>query len=313
MSDEHSCCAPGGAARSNRGSTPRPPALTIPSADAAGPMIDIPQGVFRMGSTDPLADPADGESPVRPVALSAYRIDACAVSNADFARFVQDSGYLTEAEREGGSFVFAGLLPDDFPPTRAVADAPWWRLVEGACWRRPEGPQSDLSDRADHPVVHVSWNDAAAYADWAGKRLPTEAEWERAARGGLDGVRFPWGDDLSPGGEHRMNVWQGVFPTRNTLDDGWLGTCPVDAFPPNPLGLYNTTGNVWEWCADWMRVFHVKHLCENPAGPEWGELKVLKGGSFLCHDSYCARYRPAARMGLPPDSVTSNTGFRCVR
>ena len=276
-------------------------------------MIDIPQGVFRMGATDPLADPADGEGPVRPVALSAYRIDACAVSNADFARFVQDSGYLTEAEREGGSFVFAGLLPDDFPPTRAVADAPWWRLVEGASWRRPEGPQSDLSDRANHPVVHVSWNDAAAYADWAGKRLPTEAEWERAARGGLDGVRFPWGNDLSPGGEHRMNVWQGVFPTRNTLDDGWLGTCPVDAFPPNPLGLYNTTGNVWEWCADWMGVFHVKHLCENPTGPEWGELKVLKGGSFLCHDSYCARYRPAARMGLPPDSVTSNTGFRCVR
>ena len=159
---------------------------------------------------------------------------------------------MTEAERFGWSFVFAGLLPDDFPPTEAVAAAPWWRKVEGADWRHPEGPHSGLDERLDHPVVHVSWNDAAAYCAWAGKRLPTEAEWERAARGGLEGGVFPWGDELEPGGEHRMNVWQGDFPARNTLADGFLGTAPVDAFEPNGLGLFNATGNVWEWTADWF-------------------------------------------------------------
>ena len=277
-------------------------------------MAEIPGGAFLIGSDDALSYPDDGEAPVREVAVSPYRIDVCAVTNADFAAFAADSGYETDAERFGWSFVFAGLLPDDFPPTRAAADAPWWRQVMGADWRHPEGPASGVGGREDHPVVHVSWSDAAAYAAWAGKRLPSEAQWERAARGGRERARFPWGDELEPGGEHRMNVWQGAFPSRNTLDDGWYGTCPADAFAPNDFGLYNMTGNVWEWCFDWFDVFsHQINPREDPIGPADGELKLLKGGSFLCHESYCARYRPAARMGLPPDTGTSNIGFRCAR
>ena len=277
-------------------------------------MAEIPGGAFLIGSDDAMSYPDDGEAPVREVAVSPYRIDVCAVTNADFAAFAADSGYETDAERFGWSFVFAGLLPDDFPPTRAAADAPWWRQVMGADWRHPEGPASGIAGRGDHPVVHVSWADAAAYADWAGKRLPSEAQWERAARGGRERARFPWGDELEPGGEHRMNVWQGAFPSRNTLDDGWYGTCPAAAFAPNDFGLYNMTGNVWEWCFDWFDVFaHQTNPREDPIGPAEGELKLLKGGSFLCHESYCARYRPAARMGLPPDTGTSNIGFRCAR
>ena len=266
-----------------------------------------------MGSVDRYAYPGDGEGPLREVALSAYEIDVCAVSNADFATFVEDTGYLTESERIGWSFVFGGLLPDDFPPTQAAADAPWWRAVEGASWRRPEGAQSGIDGRLDHPVAHVSWHDAAAYASWAGASLPTEAQWERAARGGLESQPYPWGAELTPSGEHRMNVWQGVFPTENRAEDGWSGTCPVDAFAPNGFGLYNTTGNVWEWCADWFDVAHDLSDASDPLGPPDGDLRVLKGGSFLCHESYCLRYRPAARLALSPDSATSNTGFRCVR
>ncbi|MDQ8702604.1 formylglycine-generating enzyme family protein [Streptomyces sp. LHD-70] len=261
-------------------------------------MVFLPAGEFRMGSEHESAYAADGEGPVRTVSTGAYRIDACAVSNADFARFVAETGHRTSAERIGWSFVFGGLLPDDFPPTRGVAAAPWWRQVEGAHWRRPEGPHSSMDDRPDHPVVHVDRRDALAYCAWAGKRLPTEAEWERAARGGLEGRVFPWGDELTPGGRHRMNVWQGEFPVRNTQDDGWYGTCPVDAFEPNGLGLHNTTGNVWEWCADPFS-----------SGPT---TYVAKGGSYLCHESYCLRYRVAARQGLAPDSATGNVGFRCA-
>ncbi len=167
---------------------------------------------------------------------------------------MEDTGWRTEAESYGWSFVFGGLLPDDFPPTRGVQAAPWWRQVEGADWRRPEGPGSDTAGRSDHPVVHVSWNDAQAFCAWSGTRLPTEAEWEVAARGGLEGQAFPWGDQLEPGGVHRMNTFQGEFPGGNTGDDGYLGTAPVDAFEPNGYGLYNMTGNVWEWCHDWLDV-----------------------------------------------------------
>lgn len=275
-------------------------------------MIALPGGEFMMGSEDPLSYPADGEGPVRGVTVSPFLIDPCAVTNEQFAAFADATGYETDAERFGWSFVFGGLLPDDFPPTRGVADAPWWRQVMGADWRHPEGPESDLATRSDHPVVHVSWADASAYAAWAGKRLPTEAQWEYAARGGLEGARFPWGDDLEPGGEHRCNVWQGTFPSDNTNEDGWYSTCPADAFPPNGFGLHNTIGNVWEWCADWFGVEADGRSGTDPLGPPDGDLMVMKGGSFLCHKSYCARYRPAARMSSSPDSSASNVGFRCV-
>ncbi|MET0513523.1 MAG: formylglycine-generating enzyme family protein [Thermoleophilaceae bacterium] len=275
--------------------------------------VALDAGEFLMGSTDRFAYPDDGEGPLRRVRLDAFRVEPHAVSTFEFARFVDATGYVTEAERFGWSFVFAGLLPDDFPPTRGVQAAPWWRQVEGADWRRPEGPGSGLDDRGDHPVVHVSWNDAEAYCEWAGARLPTEAEWEYAARGGLEAKAFPWGDELEPGGEHWMNVWQGTFPRQNTLEDGFLGTCPTDAFPPNGYGLYNMTGNVWEWCSDWFsRDFHTRDKRTNPQGPRRGERRSTRGGSHLCHASYCRRYRVAARNSLEPDSTTGNTGFRCV-
>ncbi len=267
-----------------------------------------------MGSEDALAYPADGEGPIREVETSAFWIDANAVTNARFAEFVDETDFTTEAESFGWSFVFAGLLPDDFPPTEAVAQTPWWRKVDGASWSRPQGPESSVDDKLDHPVVHVSWNDAAAYCKWAGKRMPTEAEWERAARGGLESKAFPWGDELEPAGEHRMNVWQGDFPARNSLADGYLGTAPVDAFLPNEYGLLNATGNVWEWTEDWFHpTFRQRDRKRNPAGPPRGTHKVQKGGSYLCHASYCRRYRPAARTGNTPDSSTGNLGFRCAR
>ena len=248
-----------------------------------------------MGSDSPLSYPDDGER-LRDVEVAAFAIDPHALDNACFEEFADATGHVTEAERYGWSFVFAGLLPDEFPPTAGVAQATWWRQVEGADWRHPEGPQSGIRDRADHPVVHVSANDALAYCEWAGVRLPTEAEWEFAARGGLEGKIFPWGDELEPGGEHRMNVWQGEFPRENTCADGFYGTAPVGEFPPNGYGVYNATGNVWEWTADRFDEGTV----------------VQKGGSYLCHASYCRRYRPAARQGNTPDSSTGNVGFRCA-
>ncbi|WP_028846348.1 formylglycine-generating enzyme family protein [Thermocrispum agreste] len=274
-------------------------------------LIRLDGGEFLMGSEDPRAYPEDGEGPVHRVRLAPFLISPTAVTNAEFAAFVEATGYRTEAERYGWSFVFAGLLPDDFPPTRGVAAAPWWRQVEGADWRHPCGPQSDLDGLEDHPVVHVSWHDAAAYCAWAGVRLPTEAEWEYAARGGLTGCAFPWGDELEPGGKHRMNVWQGTFPQHNTEADGWLGTCPVREYEPNAFGLYNMTGNVWEWCHDWFDpTYYLRRVGDNPRGPESGVLRSTRGGSYLCHESYCRRYRVSARQGLTPDSSTGNTGFR---
>jgi sulfatase modifying factor 1 len=274
-------------------------------------LVHVPGGRFAMGSEDRFAYPADGEGPVHDVRLRAFLIDRHAVSNDRFAAFTEATGHVTDAERWGWSFVFGGLLPEDFPPTRSVAAAPWWRQVEGAQWRHPEGPHSNLEGRGDHPVVHVSHTDALAYCAWAGVRLPTEAEWEFAARGGLEGLVFPWGDDPKPAGEHRMNVWQGDFPTRNTGEDGYLGTAPVDAFPANGYGLYNTTGNVWEWTADWYDpAFYGVSPEEDPSGPPAGSRRVTRGGSYICHASYCRRYRVAARSANMPDDATGNIGFR---
>jgi formylglycine-generating enzyme required for sulfatase activity len=305
------CCGPSA-------DRPAAPAVADPVTVLSTPtdhkgMVLLGDGEFLMGSDDRLAYPDDGEDPVRRVRLAAFWIDACAVRNDDFARFVDDSGYVTEAERFGWSFVFAGLLPDDFQPTRGVARAPWWRQVEGASWRHPEGPQSDVEGREDHPVLHVSWNDAHAYATAVGKRLPTEAKWEYAARGGLEAQPYPWGDELEPDGGHRMNVWQGVFPRENTEADGYYGTCPVDAFEPSDYGLHNMTGNTWEWCADWFsRDFHTRDRHTNPKGPRGGTHKTTRGGSYLCHASYCRRYRVSARNALTPDSSAGNIGFRCA-
>ncbi len=271
----------------------------------------VPGGRFQIGDTSEWAYPGDGEGPVHDAVLAPFRIDSVAVTNRRFAEFVADTGWRTDAERYGWSFVFGGLLPDEFPPTRGVESAPWWRQVMGADWRHPEGPQSDTDARADHPVVHVSWNDATAYCAWSGTRLPTEAEWEVAARGGLRGKPFPWGTTLEPGGGHRMNVFQGEFPGGNTAADGYLGTAPVDAFDANGYGLHNATGNVWEWCADWFdAAYYEQAPIDAPTGPATGTFRVQRGGSYLCHASYCRRYRVSARLGSEPDSSTGNVGFR---
>jgi formylglycine-generating enzyme len=306
------CCAPD--APDRHGARPT---ISIAAGEGAGSttgMVSLAGGTFLIGSDDRWAYPEDGEGPVRRVSIEPFWIDRYAVSNARFAPFLEATGYVTEAERFGWSFVFAGLLPDDFPLTQGVAQAPWWRKVEGADWRHPEGPHSSIDERLDHPVLHVSWNDAQAYCAWAGKRLPTEAEWEFAARGGLEGQAFPWGDELEPGGEHRMNVWQGTFPSDNTRADGHYGTCVVDAFPPNGFGLHNATGNVWEWTADWFHSsFRSRDAATDPLGPPDGTHRTQKGGSYLCHHSYCRRYRVAGRQGSTPESSTGNVGFRCAR
>jgi sulfatase modifying factor 1 len=277
-------------------------------------MVLLAGGDFLMGTDAPGGYPADGEGPVHRVRLTPFRIDPQTVTNARFAAFVAATGHLTDAERYGWSFVFGGLLPDDFPPTRGVVDAPWWRQVDGADWRHPEGPQSDLGGREEHPVLHVSWNDAMAFCAWSGTRLPTEAEWEYAARGGRVRQRFPWGAELEPGGAHRMNVFQGVFPGGNTRADGYAGTAPADAFEPNDYGLYNMTGNVWEWCGDWFHPgSYAASRIDDPTGPSTGTHRVMRGGSYLCHASYCNRYRVDARSANDPESSTGNVGFRVVR
>ena len=277
-------------------------------------MVALDGGVFLMGSNDGTY-PSDGEGPVREVTLSPFWMDATTVTNKQFKRFVGETGYKTESERFGWSFVFHLLVPEAVLAKlkQQVHGLEWWLKVPGACWNHPFGRGTDVRSLMDHPVVHVSWADAAAYCAWAGKRLPTEAEFEYAARGGLVQQRMPWGDDLTPEGEHRCNVWQGKFPVQNTAEDGFVGTCPARTFAPNGYGLYNMAGNVWEWCADWWSPdFHANGPRVNPAGPASGTAKVIRGGSFLCHDSYCNRYRTSARTHNTPDSATSNMGFRCV-
>ena len=275
-------------------------------------LVALDGGTFRMGTDDPKGFPADGEGPVRPVTVSPFRISRYTVTNHQFRAFVEETGYVTEAERFGWSFVFHLLVPKKGVTVKGTSGgAPWWLGVEGASWNAPEGPGSTIEDRLDHPVIHTSWNDAMAFCAWSGTRLPTEAEWELAARGGLDQKRFAWGDELMPGGKHRCNIWQGTFPERNSRADGYLSTAPVDAYEPNGFGLYNVAGNVWEWCADWWTTgpHPTKHVLD-PVGPSTGDARVMRGGSYLCHKSYCNRYRVGARTANTPDSSTGNMGFR---
>jgi sulfatase modifying factor 1 len=258
---------------------------------------------------------ADGELPVHPVRLDGFRIDTTAVTNAAFADFVADTGYRTEAEAYGSSAVFhlaARARPKDV--LGAASGAPWWLNVSGADWAHPYGPESRWEEVPDHPAVHISHYDALAYCTWAGRRLPTEAEWEYAARGGLEQRRYPWGDDLLSADEmHLCNIWQGTFPTSNSEDDGFLTTAPVKSFPPNGYGLYEASGNVWEWCADWFLPKYYRNSPEaSPQGPTIGRGRVMRGGSYLCHESYCNRYRLAARSSNTPESSSGNCGFRTV-
>uniref|UniRef100_A0A8C3P8Y7 Formylglycine-generating enzyme n=1 Tax=Chrysemys picta bellii TaxID=8478 RepID=A0A8C3P8Y7_CHRPI len=276
-------------------------------------MALIPTGMFTMGTDEPEIQ-QDGEWPARKVHVSQFYMDRYEVSNVEFEKFVNATGYVTEAEKFGDSFVFEGMLSEQVKTEiqQAVAAAPWWMPVKGANWRQPEGPDSSISKRMDHPVLHVSWNDAVAYCTWAGKRLPTEAEWEYSCRGGLENRLFPWGNKLQPKGQHYANIWQGEFPISNTGEDGYKGTAPVTAFPPNGYGLYNIVGNAWEWTSDWWAVHHSAGETRNPKGPSSGTDRVKKGGSYMCHKSYCYRYRCAARSQNTPDSSASNLGFRCA-
>lgn len=285
------------------------------SSALAEEMMLIPSETFLMGTDSREGFPLDGEGPIRSVTVDSFLIDACAVTNSQFREFVTDTGYITEAEQYGWSFVFYQFVSEETANqvSSVVQGTPWWWMVRGACWKHPEGPDSNILSRLDHPVVHVSWNDANAYCSWAGKRLPTEAEWEYAARGGLFQKRYPWGDQLLPNGEHYCNIWQGEFPNVNTAADGYKGTAPAKSFPPNGYGLYNVSGNVWEWCADWFSPnYHLHDSKDNPKGPLQGESRVIRGGSYMCHDSYCNRYRVAARTSNTPDSSTGHMGFRCA-
>ena len=278
-------------------------------------MISVPAGSFVMGTNSDIGFPDDGEGPEKTINLNQFHIDIYSVTNSEFEKFITETKYITEAEQYGWSFVFYKLLSK---VTLAkieykVTSTPWWCVVKNAYWRRPEGPRSNIKNRGDHPVVHISWNDAVNYCTWANKRLPTEAEWEYAAQGGVENSIYPWGNELIPNNEHQCNIWQGEFPKENSLEDGYLSTAPVNSYKSNGYGLYNIVGNVWEWTQDWFSTSYPKiRDTNNPLGPGTGESKVIKGGSFLCHKSYCNRYRIAARSSNTTNSSTSNLGFRCV-
>ena len=311
--DPPACCGPtGGLGLSGADAQHPAPASPAVRADLAAALIPLPGGIFDMG-TRRARYPADHDAPRRKVKLSPFRIAATACSNAEFARFTAATGHRTLAERAGWSSVFHLALPDatrhpDHPP-----GLPWWRRVPGASWSAPEGPGSTIAARLDHPVVHVAWFDAWAYCTWAGLTLPTEAQWEYAARGGLVHRKFPWGDALHPGGCHAMNIWQGHFPLHNSAEDGFALTAPVTAFAPNGFGLYNTCGNVWEWAQDFHSAAPPTSQAlppHDPTGPRTGHQRIQRGGSYLCHDSYCARYHVHSRSRNDPDSSTSHAGFR---
>jgi formylglycine-generating enzyme required for sulfatase activity len=259
-----------------------------------------------MGCDDTdLAVPGDGEGPVREVAVAPFALAAHTVTNAEFAEFAAATGHITEAERFASSFVFASFLPGPLRRiSQRVVSTPWWAAVRGAYWAAPEGPGSSVEDRATHPVTHISHSDALAYCAWSGTRLPTEAEWEYAARGGLVQQTHPWGELRDPGGEYRCKIWRGRFPTQHEEPRERRGTAAVGSYPPNGFGLHEMTGNVWEWSADWWSVGN---------GPASAAERVMRGGSYLCHDSYCTRYRVSARTKNTPDSSAGNIGFRVAR
>jgi formylglycine-generating enzyme required for sulfatase activity len=292
-------------------------------------MAWIPGGTFAMGSDRHYPE----EAPVREVALEGFWMDEHPVTNLEFLRFVKDTGHVTLAERPPDADKYPGAQPEMLVAGSVVFEKSvgpvdlgnhfnWWTWRPGADWRHPEGPESTLHGRERHPVVHVAFGDAEAYAAWAGKELPTEAEWELAARGGLDGAEFAWGDELMPKGKPMANTWQGEFPYENTLVDGYEGTSPVGAFPPNGYGLVDVTGNVWEWTTDWYSSSHEPASACCGDDPRAASIdtedraamprKVMKGGSHLCAPNYCRRYRPAARMAQAVDTSTSHLGFRCI-
>ena len=317
------CCAPPGAGPQHREDPPADGLGQVGLPRVAGEhrieQASIPAGRFAMGDAHGDGSRADGEDPVHAVRLDGFVIDTTTVTVADYRRFVADTGYVTDAERYGTSAVFHLAVAADPVDVLGPAAVPWWLTVAGADWRHPEGPLSNTDGRDDHPVVHASWHDAQAYCAWAGRRLPTEAEWEYAARGGLHGRRFPWGDDvLDAAGTWSCNIWQGTFPTVNTTADGWLTTAPVHSYRPNGYGLWQCVGNVWEWCADrFDSNTYTRRAAQGVAMnpyvlPESADPRIMRGGSFLCHDSYCNRYRNAARSSNTPDSSTANIGFRTV-
>ena len=300
-------------------------------------MIRIPGGTFRMGSDKHYPE----EAPVHRVTVDGFWIDNTAVTNRQFRKFINETGHVTFAEIAPNAMDYPGALPHMlkagslvFTPSNHLVDlrdwSQWWKFKFGANWRRPYGPRSSISGLDHHPVVHVAYRDAEAYAKWAGKDLPTEAEWEFAARGGLEGAEYAWGNEFTPGGKHLANTWQGEFPRQNICHDGFDRTSPVTAFPPNGYGVYDMIGNVWEWTADWWSTKHeadAPKTCCVPVNPRGGReevsydpcqpkikipRKVLKGGSHLCAPNYCRRYRPAARHAEPIDTSTSHVGFRCI-
>lgn len=318
VTDSHDCCAP---SRSDLflGRRPEPAAHDAEAGGGHGiEQATVPAQTFVMGDAHGDDRWGDGETPLHPVTLEAFEIDATSVTNAAFARFVDATGYRTEAETFGYSAVFhLALAADEEDVLGQPPQTPWWLGVAGADWRHPGGRHSGIDGLEEHPAVHISWNDAVAYCEWAGRRLATEAEWEAASRGGLESARYPWGDErggdeLAPGG-WRANIWQGAFPERNTMADGFLTTAPVRSYEPNAYGLWQTVGNVWEWVADWYDPgYYAVSPVADPTGPATGTQRVLRGGSFLCHDSYCNRYRNAARSSNTPDSSMANSGFRTV-
>jgi formylglycine-generating enzyme required for sulfatase activity len=308
--------------------TPAPPPAFTDLSWTNG-MVWIPGGAFLRGSEDGQPD----ERPVREIAVDGFWMDRAEVTNEQFEKFVRATGYVTMAERKPDPKDFPGAPPENLVAGSVVFTPPdhevpldnhfiWWRYVPGANWRHPEGPSSTIAGRERHPVVHVCWFDAAAYAAWAGKRLPTEAEWEYASRGGAQQKPYVWGDEQAPGGRWLGNIWQGRFPVTNDLGDGFRVTAPVGSYPANGYGLFDLAGNVWEWCQDWyLPDYYELAPRRNPPGPDTSHdpnepgvpKRVQRGGSFLCNDVYCSGYRPAARMKTSPDTGLSHSGFRCAR